>query len=53
MDDSPAARFTDLLARLVQVPKTAIDAQEREYQESKREPAKPREIVPTGRKKAG
>jgi hypothetical protein len=37
--------FKDLLARLVRVPKAAIDDKEREYQESKGEPAKPREIV--------
>lgn len=39
--------FTDLLTRLVRVPKEAIDKQEREYQKKKkRQPAKPREIVP-------
>ena len=39
--------FTDLLTRLVRVPKEAIDKQEREYQKKKkRTPAKPREIVP-------
>lgn len=46
-------KFTDLLTRLVRVPKAAIDEKEREYQESKREPAKPRAIVPVSREKAG
>jgi hypothetical protein len=41
-------RFTDLLTRLVRVPKEEIDEQEREYQELRdtKEPAKPREIIP-------
>lgn len=41
-------RFTDLLRRLVSVPKNKIDEEEKRYQESKEdaEPAKPREIVP-------
>jgi len=39
--------FTDLLTRLVRVPKEAIDKKEREYQkQKKRTPARPREIVP-------
>ena len=42
--------FTDLLTRLVRVPKEAIDKKEREYQRTKRrKPAKPRAIVPTGK----
>ena len=41
-------KFTDLLTRLVRVPKGEIDEQEREYQDSRKaaEPAKPRAIVP-------
>ena len=46
MEDKPKDAFTDLLTRLVRVPKEAIDEKEREYQESTSEPAKPREIVP-------
>ena len=47
-------RFRELLSRLVRVPKEEIDEQERLYQESKREPAKPREIaVPRKPRKAG
>jgi hypothetical protein len=44
-----ADKFTDLLRRLVRVPKAEIDEQERLYQESKKdaEPAKPGQIVPT------
>jgi hypothetical protein len=37
--------FTDLLTKLVRVPKEKIDEEERKYQETKGEPAKPREIV--------
>lgn len=46
-------RFADLLRKLVRVPKSDIEAQERAYQEAKREPAKPREIVPPPKRKAG
>ena len=48
MADS-ADRFTELLRRLVRVPKDKIDEQERIYRKSKKdaEPAKPRQIVPT------
>lgn len=49
-DDDP---FTDLLTRLVRVPKEAIDKKEREYQRKKRTPAKPRRIVPANPSKAG
>lgn len=46
-DDPKDDPFTDLLTRLVRVPKEAIDKKEREYQKKKdREPAKPRAIVP-------
>lgn len=43
--------FSELLRRLVSVPKEKIDEAERKYQEAKGEPAKPREIVP--RQEAG
>lgn len=47
MAEKPPDPFTDLLTRLVRVPKEAIDKKEREYQKDKRRtPAKPREIVP-------
>lgn len=45
MPEKPKDAFTDLLTRLVRVPKEKIDEQERKYQETKDEPAKPREIV--------
>jgi hypothetical protein len=46
-DEKKPDPFTDLLTRLVRVPKEEIDEQERQYQESKRDhPAPPREIVP-------
>ena len=46
--------FTDLLTRLVRVPKEAIDQKERDYQKAKkRKPAKPGQIVPAGKQKAG
>jgi hypothetical protein len=42
----PPDNFTDLLTRLVRVPKEEIDAQEREYHESNREEAaKPRQVA--------
>lgn len=53
MAKSSGDRFTELLKRLVRVPKQEIDEQERLYQGSKREPAKAREIVKPPRKKAG
>jgi hypothetical protein len=50
----PEDPFTDLLTRLVRVPKEAIDKQEHEYQKAKkRKPAKPGQIVPTPKHKAG
>jgi hypothetical protein len=51
---TPDDTFTDLLTRLVRVPKEAIDKKEREYQKAKkRQPAKPGQIVPTTKRKAG
>jgi hypothetical protein len=43
----PRNRFTDLLTRLVRVPKHEIDDQERLYQQARQTepPAKPGEIV--------
>jgi hypothetical protein len=50
----PEDPFTDLLTRLVRVPKEAIDKQEREYQKTKKKgPARRGQIVPTGKQKAG
>lgn len=48
MADEPKDRFTDLLTRLVRVPKEEIDEQEGLYQKDRKtvEPAKPRRIVP-------
>ena len=52
--DSTNESFTELLTRLVRVPKEAIDKKEREYQKAKkRKPAKPGQIVPTPKHKAG
>jgi hypothetical protein len=52
-----ADKFTELLRKLVRVPKHEIDAQEKKYQEDRegRPPdvAKRGEIVPRPRKKAG
>ena len=47
-DQKKPDAFTDLLTRLVRVPKEEIDEQERDYQESREAdaPAKAREIVP-------
>jgi hypothetical protein len=46
-DKPPDDPFTDLLTRLVRVPKEEIDEQEQEYQERKNaEPAKHGAIVP-------
>jgi len=55
-DEKKPDRFTDLLTRLVRVPKEEIDAQEEQYQESRKteEPAKPGQIVPfSPRRKVG
>jgi hypothetical protein len=47
-DDKKPDGFTDLLTKLVRVPKEEIDEQELEYQDSRleAEPAKARGIVP-------
>jgi hypothetical protein len=47
-DEKKPDPFTDLLTRLVRVPKEEIDEKEREYQESRKtdEPAKPGQIIP-------
>lgn len=52
MSDSPTDRFTDLLRRLVRVPKDKIDERERIYQGLKlhSRPTKAREIVPRPQK---
>jgi len=49
----PANAFSDLLRKLVRVPKEEIDEQEKKYQESRKgtERAKPGEMLP--RRKAG
>lgn len=49
-------RFSDLLRRLVRVPKAEIDAEERKYQQKRKrgaDPAKHGQIIPTKRRKAG
>ena len=44
-DDKKPDRFTDLLARLVRVPREEIEEQERKYRESTEPPAKRGKIV--------
>ena len=50
-DEKKPDAFTDLLTRLVRVPKEEIEEQEREYQEARKgeEQARPRAIVPRER----
>ena len=52
MAEVPRDRFTELLKRLVRVPKSEIEEKEREHDEREHEsPARPREIVPLTRQK--
>lgn len=56
MTDKVGDKFTDLLRKLVRVPKAEIDEQERQYQAKRKkgsEPAKPREMVTSRKRKAG
>lgn len=48
MEEKKGDAFTDLLTRLVRVPKQEIDQQDEQYQKDRRtaEPAKPGRIVP-------
>jgi hypothetical protein len=58
VDDKKAAetRFTDLLTRLVRVPKDEVDEQETKYRQARdhdAEPAKAGQIVPSPRRRLG
>ena len=54
-DHKKPDKFTDLLTRLVRVPKEEIEEQEHEYQESKEKehPAKPGHIANASQEKHG